>query len=103
MDLRPSGTPAHSQRQLLGKAPSGTAVQPPRKPAQRLQAIAAPEKVLEAVGSPSDKGASAKGLNKYSRNVTQVKQQGGSQAMLYATGISDDDFDKPQVLSLPIS
>ena len=97
LEIRPSGTSAPFSRQLLGNVPSSTAVQPPRKAAQQLQAIAAPEKVLESLGSPSENGVSAKGLNKYSRNVTQVKQQGGSQAMLYATGLSDDDFDKPQV------
>ena len=38
-------------------------------------------------------------LNKYSRIVTQPKDQGASQAMLYATdGIrSDDDFNKAMV------
>lgn len=36
-------------------------------------------------------------LNKYSRRLTQSRSQVGSQAMLYATGLSDEDFDKPQV------
>ena len=36
-------------------------------------------------------------LNKYSRRITQPKSQGASQAMLYATGMSDQDMDKPQV------
>ncbi len=36
-------------------------------------------------------------LNKYSRRLTQERSQVGSQAMLYATGLSDEDFDKPQV------
>ncbi len=35
--------------------------------------------------------------NKYSSHITQVKSQGASQAMLYATGLSDEDLDKPQV------
>ena len=35
--------------------------------------------------------------NKYSRRITQPKSQGASQAMLYATGMSDQDMDKPQV------
>ena len=35
--------------------------------------------------------------NKYSSHITQVKSQGASQAMLYATGLSDDDLNKPQV------
>ena len=37
------------------------------------------------------------GLNRHSRRLTQVKVQGASQAMLYATGLTDQDFDKPQV------
>jgi len=36
-------------------------------------------------------------LNKYSSHITQPKSQGASQAMLYATGLSDEDLDKPQV------
>lgn len=36
-------------------------------------------------------------LNKYSRRLTQVKAQGASQAMLYATGLSEEDMEKPQI------
>ncbi|WP_146578846.1 dihydroxy-acid dehydratase [Neorhodopirellula pilleata] len=36
-------------------------------------------------------------LNKYSRHITQPKSQGASQAMLYATGMTSDDMNKPQV------
>ncbi|KAI1087880.1 dihydroxy-acid dehydratase [Rostrohypoxylon terebratum] len=36
-------------------------------------------------------------LNKVSRNITQPKAQGASQAMLYATGLKDEDLAKPQV------
>ena len=36
-------------------------------------------------------------LNRYSCQITQPKSQGASQAMLYATGLSEDDFEKPQV------
>ncbi|MFG0287363.1 MAG: dihydroxy-acid dehydratase [Rhodopirellula sp. JB044] len=36
-------------------------------------------------------------LNKYSRHVTQPKSQGASQAMLYATGMTPEDMNKPQV------
>ncbi len=36
-------------------------------------------------------------LNRYSRRVTQPKSQGASQAMLYATGLSEADMDKAQV------
>jgi dihydroxy-acid dehydratase len=36
-------------------------------------------------------------LNKYSREITQPKSQGASQAMLYATGLREEDMQKPQV------
>eukprot|EP00128_Syssomonas_multiformis_P000396 Colp12_sorted_trinity150504_noHs@436 len=36
-------------------------------------------------------------LNKYSRTITQPKSQGASQAMLYATGLKEEDMSKPQV------
>ena len=36
-------------------------------------------------------------LNKYSARITQPKSQGASQAMLYATGMSSEDMQKPQV------
>jgi dihydroxy-acid dehydratase len=36
-------------------------------------------------------------LNKYSRVITQPLQRGISQAMLYATGMTEEDLDKPQV------
>ncbi len=36
-------------------------------------------------------------LNKYSSHITQPKSQGGSQAMLFATGLSEADMQKPQV------
>ena len=36
-------------------------------------------------------------LNKYSSRITQPKAQGASQAMLYATGMTEADMDKAQV------
>jgi dihydroxy-acid dehydratase len=36
-------------------------------------------------------------LNKYSAHITQPKSQGASQAMLYATGMTEADLSKPQV------
>jgi dihydroxy-acid dehydratase len=36
-------------------------------------------------------------LNKISRRITQPKAQGASQAMLYATGLTESDMDKGQV------
>ncbi len=38
-----------------------------------------------------------KELNRYSARITQPRSQGASQAMLYATGLSRPDLDKPQV------
>ena len=39
----------------------------------------------------------SKPLNKYSAQITQPKSQGASQAMLYATGLTEADMAKPQV------
>jgi dihydroxy-acid dehydratase len=36
-------------------------------------------------------------MNKYSSRITQPKSQGASQAMLYATGLTEEDMSKPQV------
>lgn len=36
-------------------------------------------------------------LNKYSSHITQPETQGSSQAMLYATGMSEADMNKPQI------
>ena len=36
-------------------------------------------------------------LNKYSSRITQPRSQGASQAMLYGTGLTDADLQKPQV------
>ena len=36
-------------------------------------------------------------LNKYSSRITQPRSQGASQAMLYATGLTEEDMNKPQV------
>lgn len=36
-------------------------------------------------------------INKYSSRITQPKSQGASQAMLYATGLTEEDMNKAQV------
>ena len=36
-------------------------------------------------------------LNKISAQITQPKSQGASQAMLYGTGMTETDMNKPQV------
>ena len=38
-----------------------------------------------------------KGLNRFSSRITQPKSQGASQAMLFGTGLTSEDMDKPQV------
>lgn len=38
-----------------------------------------------------------KRLNRYSARITQPRAQGASQAMLYGTGLSEEDMDKAQV------
>ncbi len=37
------------------------------------------------------------GLNRYSARITQPRSQGASQAMLYGTGMTEADMNKPQV------
>jgi dihydroxy-acid dehydratase len=36
-------------------------------------------------------------LNRYSSRITQPRSQGASQAMLYGTGMTEEDMNKPQV------
>ncbi|KAI3523640.1 hypothetical protein L1887_01916 [Cichorium endivia] len=36
-------------------------------------------------------------INKFSSRITEPKSQGGSQAVLYGVGLSDDDLKKPQI------
>lgn len=63
-------------------------------PPLQVVAIAAPERQTEQ--RPAE-GVDLRGLNKFSSKITQPKSQGASQAMLYATGLREGDFDKPQV------
>lgn len=44
-----------------------------------------------------DSSANGPVLNRYSRLVTQPRKQGVSQSMLYATGMTEEDMNKPQV------
>ena len=39
----------------------------------------------------------AEGLNRISSRITQQKSQGGSQAMLFATGLREEDMSKAQI------
>ena len=36
-------------------------------------------------------------LNKYSSRITQPRSQGASQAMLYGTGLTEEDMNKAQI------
>ncbi|KAI0304525.1 dihydroxy-acid/6-phosphogluconate dehydratase [Multifurca ochricompacta] len=70
----------------------------------KLLSVRGPQKYVVQTSSRIFSSCSSKWeekvvLNKYSRTVTQPKDQGASQAMLYATdGIhSDDDFNKAMV------
>ena len=36
-------------------------------------------------------------LNRYSARVTRPKSQGASQAMLYGTGLTEADMERPQI------
>ena len=51
---------------------------------------------LYASGNNEGDGSTPE-LNKYSKTITQPKSQGASQAMLYATGITEKDMAKAQV------
>ncbi|MCO5605166.1 hypothetical protein L7F22_059346 [Adiantum nelumboides] len=76
---------------LLGASPSVSGKRRPNNPfTMRANAVAPPPFAEEtAPSSPI--------LNKYSSRVTQPKSQGGSQAILFGVGLSEDDLHKPQV------
>ena len=63
-------------------------------------AVATPEPVLEEQKIPSPSDPVPPNLNKISRHITQPKSQGASQAMLYATGLTEEDMNKPQARHL---
>ncbi|KZT29022.1 dihydroxy-acid and 6-phosphogluconate dehydratase [Neolentinus lepideus HHB14362 ss-1] len=55
---------------------------------------------IHSVTTPSS-GSNVK-LNKWSSIVTQDKSKGAAQAMLYATGLTEEDMNKPQIGISPI-
>lgn len=64
-------------------------------PQRRVRARPAAKAVIvRAQAAATETGAK---LNKYSSRITQPKSQGASQAMLYATGLKEEDMDKAQV------
>ncbi|KAG6372280.1 dihydroxy-acid and 6-phosphogluconate dehydratase [Boletus reticuloceps] len=56
---------------------------------------------IHTVSKPSGTSSNVK-LNKFSSQLTQDKARGGAQAMLYATGLTEEDMDKPQIGISPI-
>ncbi|KAJ4398054.1 dihydroxy-acid dehydratase ilv3 [Neurospora sp. IMI 360204] len=66
--------------------------------AQAPRALASARLSLRSLSTtPRRYNAQEKQLNKVSAHITQPKSQGASQAMLYATGLNEDDMNKAQV------
>jgi hypothetical protein len=66
-----------------------------RSRSRRAAAASAPRVAAQA-GAGNTSGPLPPGLNKFSARITQPKSQGASQAMLYATGLKEEDMSKPQ-------
>ncbi|KAK6790188.1 hypothetical protein RDI58_013988 [Solanum bulbocastanum] len=59
-----------------------------------------PTLTIRAAGAPPETTNSttpSQKFNKFSSRITEPKSQGGSQAILYGVGLSDDDMKKPQI------
>ena len=92
--------PTSTMQALSSSKPLAGGLPTARRPARRAlsaQCAAAPVKEVLEDGSKGFRGDVPPGLNKYSGHITQPKSQGASQAMLYATGLVEDDMNKPQV------
>ncbi|KAL6782587.1 AAD1 [Auxenochlorella protothecoides x Auxenochlorella symbiontica] len=71
-----------------------------RVPARTLRRLTVrPRAAADVADAPAQarRPAVPEGLNKYSARITQPKSQGASQAMLYATGLNEEDMNRPQV------
>lgn len=68
-----------------------------QSPALRAASRARPAAVNHVRAFASTSRLADDKLNKVSSNITQPKAQGASQAMLYATGLSEADMNKAQV------
>ncbi|KAL8162013.1 hypothetical protein V2J09_013502 [Rumex salicifolius] len=77
-----SGRPFHLSVKSASPKPSRAAAAAAQVPAPSLVTSDAPQESK---------------LNKYSSRITEPKSQGGSQAILYGVGLSDDDMTKPQI------
>jgi dihydroxy-acid dehydratase len=62
-----------------------------------IQTKPAAVKSLTSLRMAGDSKSNEAVLNKWSRTLTQTKVQGASQAMLYATGLKEEDMNKPQI------
>ena len=82
------------QAQLCGSSLRPAGALPRGRNVAMRPVAAVVQEVLEAA-APAGEGVPA-GLNKYSSRITQPKSQGASQAMLYGTGLTKEDMDKPQ-------
>ncbi|PKU63043.1 dihydroxy-acid dehydratase, chloroplastic [Dendrobium catenatum] len=76
--------------------PSTFTISPSHTLSHRPFLIRARTQEIEAPLPPSTSDSIPK-LNRYSSRITEPKSQGGSQAVLYGVGLSDDDMKKPQV------
>ena len=105
---RPIAPPFHPAMQALSATKglrAGLAAQQQRRASRRALApacAAAPVKEVLEKGSKGFKPEVPAGLNKYSGHITQPKSQGASQAMLYATGLVEEDMNKPQARGGPV-
>ncbi|KAK8164842.1 dihydroxy-acid/6-phosphogluconate dehydratase [Phyllosticta citrichinensis] len=66
-------------------------------PARLTRAGSSQWRNIRSLSSTARRNEKDTALNKVSRNITQPKSQGASQAMLYATGLTEEDMNKAQV------
>ncbi|KAF8475756.1 dihydroxy-acid/6-phosphogluconate dehydratase [Kalaharituber pfeilii] len=66
---------------------------PASRPASRI----ATRSITSSSRLRAEESGSNGSINRTSRNITQPKSQGASQAMLYATGLKEEDMNKAQV------
>ncbi|KAH6768393.1 dehydratase family [Perilla frutescens var. frutescens] len=70
---------------------------PPSSPHLKTPSLTICAATTTETDVPPPPPATATKLNKYSSRITEPKSQGGSQAVLYGVGLSDEDLKKPQV------
>jgi dihydroxy-acid dehydratase len=90
-------------RAMVTRPAASIPMSSPKTPSTRdIKSSAAATEQQSAPPRHAVKPGCPPGLNKYSSKITQPKSQGASQAMLYATGLSEEDMNKPQVKRWPI-